>query len=78
MNGIPVEHEKPSDGSQTEEPEPEGNVNLLVEHIEGKKTESILDLDGARGSVVVERALGHLGKDEGHRIIPRVIRRELG
>ena len=41
---------------------------LLVEDVDGEYAECVVVLDGARGSVGVERALGHLGEDHVERV----------
>ena len=42
------------------EPEPEKDIYLLIDDVEGKNTETIVSGQGARGTVHVEGALGHL------------------
>lgn len=41
---------------------------LLVKDVDGHDAEGVVVLDGARGPVRVERALGHLGEDHVERV----------
>ena len=41
---------------------------LLVEDVDGHDAEGVVVLDGARGAVRVEGALGHLGEDHVERV----------
>ena len=45
---------------------------LLVEDVDGHDAEGVVVLDGARGSVLAEAALGHLWEDSVHGILPGV------
>jgi hypothetical protein len=45
---------------ESDEPEPEEDVDLLVDDVHGEDAETVLVLNRSRGTVVVERALGHL------------------
>ena len=47
-------------------PEPEEDVDLLVDDVHGQDAEAVLVLDRAGGTVLVEGALGHLGEDGVH------------
>ena len=47
--------------SHRQEPEPEEHVDLLVDDVEGEHAQAVVAGDGAARSVLVERALGHLG-----------------
>ena len=46
---------------EDDEPEPEEDIDLLVEDVDGKNTLGIVSLDIPTRSVLVEGALGHLG-----------------
>ena len=46
---------------QEDEPEPEEDVDLLVDDVEREDAETVELLDGSRGSELVEGAFGHLG-----------------
>ena len=52
-----------SEGEEGEddEPEPEEDVDLLVDDVEGEHAQAVVPGDGAARSVLVEGALGHLG-----------------
>ena len=52
------------DCGQRDEPEPEEDVDLLVERVERQNAEAVLDFDGSRMAEIVEGALGHLGEDD--------------
>jgi len=54
------------DDGQDDVPEPEEDVNLLVQDVHAQHAEGVVQLNGARSSVLVEVTLGHLGKDVGH------------
>ena len=45
---------------ESDEPEPQEDVDLLVDDVHGQDAEAVLALDRARGTVLVEGALGHL------------------
>ena len=51
-------------------PEPKENVNFFIENVERENAESIVLLDLARRSELVEGALGHAREDVDHRIDP--------
>ncbi len=51
------------DGERHED-EPDEEVDLLVDHVDGQHAEGVVVLDGAGGTVRVQRALGHLGEDQ--------------
>ena len=53
---------------ENDKPEPEEDVDLLVEDVYGKDTLGIMALDVTTGSVLVEGALGDPGEDPGHRV----------
>ena len=49
------------DQSNGDKPEPQEDIDLLVDDVESEDAETVLVLDGARGTILVEGALGHLG-----------------
>ena len=57
---------------EPDEPEPEEDVDLLVDDVHGQDAEAVHALDGAGGTVLVEGALGHLGEDAVHGVVPRL------
>lgn len=57
-----------SPAGDCQKPEPEEDVNLFIDDVDGQDAEAVLELDRAGGTVVVERALGHFGKDSCHGI----------
>ena len=66
----PVEDGQGREQGQGHEPEPEEDVDLLVDDVQRQDAETIVFGDGARGSVLVEGALGHLGEDHVHGVRP--------
>ena len=48
---------------------------LLVEDVDCHDAEGVVVLDGPRGSVGVECALGHLGEDQVERVRAALLRR---
>lgn len=55
---------------QYDEPEPQENVDLLVQNVERQQAQGVVLLDAARRPVLVERALGEPRKHLHHRIGP--------
>ena len=53
------------------EPDPEEDVDLLVDDVDGEDALRVVALDGARGAVLAERALGHAREHPRHRVDPR-------
>ena len=53
------------------EPDPEEDVDLLVDDVDGEDALRVVPLDGARGAVLAERALGHAREHPRHRVDPR-------
>ncbi len=49
---------------QEDEPEPQEDVDLLVDDVEGQHAHGVVLLDRAGGTVLVEVALGHPKKEE--------------
>ena len=72
-DGDPVDEEDAGDGGDDDEPEPEEDEDLLVDDVDGEDAEAVLLLDGARGTVLVEGALGHLGEDDVHGVGPVLV-----
>jgi len=60
--------EDASPDSHSHEPEPEEHIDLLDDDVDGEDAETVMVLDGSRRSILVERALGHLGEHLGHGI----------
>ena len=59
----PVEDGRRGEQGHEDEPEPQEDVDLLVDDVERQDAEAVVFVDGARGSVLVKCALGHLGED---------------
>ena len=72
-DGDPVDEEHAGDGGDDDEPEPEEDEDLLVDDVDGEDAEAVVLLDGARGAVLEEGALGHLGEDHVHRVGPVLV-----
>ena len=49
-----------------DDPLPDEDVDLFVDYVEWENTEAIFLLNRSGGTIVVERALGYLGKYLGH------------
>ena len=70
------EDDEPVDEGQSwydgddDQPEPDEDVDLLVDDVQGKNAEAVFLLHGTGRTVVVEGALGYLGKYLGHGIGP--------
>ena len=58
-----VEETHSGDSSQEDEPEVESNVDLLIDDVQRENTQSICLLDGSRGTIELEVALGNFGED---------------
>ena len=58
---------------KSDEPEPEEDVDLLVDDVDGKNTLGIMSLNITTGTVLVEGALGHPGEHPGHRVGPALL-----
>ena len=65
-DGHPVEDGHGGDHGENDEPEPEKDEDLLVDDVEGKDAEAVVLGHGARGTVHVEGALGHLREHRVH------------
>ena len=61
-----VEEVEDGEDGEDAEPEPEEDVDLLVDDVDGEDALDVVALDGAAGPVLVEGALGHPWKDLGH------------
>ena len=59
-DGDAVEEEDAGDGGDHDEPEPEEDVDLLVDDVQRQDTESVMSLSGAAGTKLVKTALGDL------------------
>jgi len=51
---------QPGDDGEDDEPEPEEDVDLLVDDVHAQHAECVETLDRAGASVLVEDTLGHL------------------
>ena len=56
-----VDEEDAGDGGDDDEPEPEEDVDLLINDVEGQHAQAVMSLRGATRPELVEAALGHLG-----------------
>ena len=59
-NSETVEEEDPRDGGDSDEPEPEEDVDLLVDDVQRQNTKTIMSLGGATRTKLVKTALGDL------------------
>jgi len=59
----PVQKEDGGRGGKQDEPEPQEDVDLFIDNVQRQNTESIVLLNCARDTVLVESALGHLETD---------------
>ena len=56
----PVDEDESGDDGQEDHPEPEEDVDLLIDDVQGKHTQAVLFLNSSRRTILVESALGHL------------------
>ena len=56
-----VDEEDAGDGGDDDEPEPEEDVDLLIDDVEGQHAQAVMPLRGPARPELVEAALGHLG-----------------
>ena len=56
-----VDEEDAGDGGDDDEPEPEEDVDLLIDDVEGQHAQAVMSLRGPARPELVEAALGHLG-----------------
>ena len=61
-DGAAVGHEETSDGGEKDEPEPEKDVDLLVNDVEWQHAQPVVTLHRPAWSVLWERALGNLAE----------------
>ena len=54
------------DDGEDDEPEPEEDVDLLVQDVHPEDAEGVQGHERPGSAVLVERALGHAGEDPGH------------
>lgn len=73
LSNSPVDHQADEHGRQDYVPEPNEDVRLLVDNIQGQDAERVVLLNSARGSVLVKDALGHPREDVDHRIDPTLL-----
>ena len=69
-NDDPVDDDEEAKDGERDEPEPEEDVDLLVDDVEREKTERVVLLDLSRRSELVERALGHPREHVDQRVEP--------
>ena len=60
----------PGDDCEDDEPEPEEDVDLLVQDVHAEDAEGVQGHEGAGTTVFVEGALGHAGEHLGHGVQP--------
>ena len=60
------------DCSKEDKPEVDEDVYLLIDDVEGENTESVMVLDGSRGSILTELTLGNFREHFVHWIDPSV------
>ena len=70
---FPINHEPNREKKEYEEPEPDANVNLVIDHVDRQDAEPVKLLDCSRGTKVVEGALGDLRKDPDHGVVAFLI-----
>ena len=69
-DGHQVDGVEGGDEGEEDEPEPESDVDLLVDDVQPEDTQSVQLDDRARCSVLVERALGHAREHLHHGVRP--------
>lgn len=69
-NHNPVYQRKKCQNGQNNEPEPQEDVDFLVDHVQGENTHGVVLLQVSGNTVLVERALGHPRKDLDHGVDP--------
>jgi hypothetical protein len=55
-------HMNPSPNSQSKEPKPQKDVNLLINDIDSQKAQSVFSLNGSRRSIIIESTFRQLWK----------------
>ena len=65
------------DHGQDDEPEPQEDVDLLVDDVHAQDAHGVEPLDRSGASKLVEDALGHPGEDPRHRVDP-ILRGHVG
>ena len=65
-----VGHADAGEDDQKDEPEPEKDVQLFVDDVDGKHAEGVVGLDSSTGPVLLVETLGHPRKYPGHGIKP--------
>ncbi|GFS31011.1 putative secreted protein [Trichonephila inaurata madagascariensis] len=69
QDGVKYKHKSGHDG-QYNEPEPQEDVNLLVDDIERHDAQGVVSLQVGGRSILLEAALGYPGEDPNHGINP--------
>lgn len=67
-HGDDVDDVDAGDDGEDDEPEPESDIDLLVDDVESQDTHGVVFLDCAGGSIFVEGTLGYSGENRHHRI----------
>ena len=75
----PVDEEKDGDAAKDDEPEPEDEVDLLVDDVLGEDTDPVVDLEASSSSNVRVVAGDLFGKSSTHRVVllPPLVLRQL-
>ena len=73
-----VDEEDAGDGGDDDEPEPEEDVDLLVDDVEGQHAQAVMPLCGPAGAELVEAALCHLREDNSERVNSLLLQIHLG
>ena len=69
----PVEEDEGCEEAEDEEPEPEEDVDLLVDDVQRQDAEGVVLLHLAGRAELVESALGHAREDVDHRVDPLLL-----
>jgi len=64
----PIQNRKETEHAEEQEPEPEKDVDLLVDDVQGQYADGVVPLDLTAHTVLVESTLGHPRKDVDHRV----------
>ena len=68
-----VDDVKDGEDGEDDEPEPEEDIDLLVEDVDGQDALSVMSLNVATGTILVKCTLGHPGKHSGHGVSPPLL-----
>jgi len=67
-HGDDIDDVDAGDDGKNDEPEPQSDIDLLIDDVEGEDTHGVVLLDRTRGSVFVERTFRDSGKHHHHGI----------